>query len=134
VLGSLSLWLAGAFLFSVTNPLILLGGIGCIAYQCARAQIRQRELQRLIARRRAAGCCVFCGTPADPAIAFCTRCGEEPDPDSSRLERVARMINRRNNAAHARAILTPQPPAASAAAREQAMLARRQASQRRHTG
>jgi hypothetical protein len=123
----LALWILGAFIFSVINPLILLAGMAGIGYQCARAIIRQRERARHIARRRAEGCCIFCGAPANPELSFCESCGEEPDPDSARLDRVAGVVRTRNNAPQARAALTAKPETASTAAKEQALLARHHA-------
>lgn len=126
LLGSgVSLWLLVVIILKAVNPLVLLVGFVGLCYYAALGYQKQLERARLIASRRADGLCIHCGYPADPRMVHCANCGEEPDPDTSRLGRIAGMSVSNTDKARTRASLTPAAPTASAKMKEQALLARR---------
>ena len=118
-------WLAFVVVLSAVNPLIVLAGMLTLLYYGGRGYIQQRQRRRLIAGRRAAGRCIHCGAPARQGWAVCPSCGREPDPDDALLKRVGGVPRSAQSKARARAALTPERPTASAAQKEQALLARR---------
>lgn len=120
----MTLWLGVVLVLSAVNVLVLLLGIGVLAYFAVQGYLKQREKMRLIAARRAAKLCIHCGHVIDPALAFCEGCGEDPDPDLNRLRRVASAGGHRRRD-HLRSVLKPDPPTTSAQKKEQALLARR---------
>jgi hypothetical protein len=122
---AIAIWIAIVVLLSALNIFIIIAGIGVVLYYAIRAQIQQRERNRLIAFRRENRCCIHCGQPANPDDAFCENCGEEPNPEVARMHRVANMARNTESAARARAKLTPAPPAATVKAKEAALLQRR---------
>jgi len=129
--GSLILWVIGAVIFSSINPVVLLVGAIAIVYQCAKGFIHQQQRNALVAQRRASGECIHCGEPFKPNELECSNCGMEPNPEGARLSRVAAVVSNRKNAARARATIGRQNPNASVAQKEQALVARHHAAQRR---
>ena len=125
------MWLSLAFILSVVNPVVILLGVIVLGYHCVRGYIKKREHDRLVAWRLAEGLCIYCGTAINPEFAYCESCGEEPDPQSARLERITAIIKNPLRSGHARAVLRSQPPAVTAAQKEQALLARHHGRQRR---
>ena len=132
-IGGLALWVAVGFLFSLTNPLVLLIGAIAITYQCAKGYMQELQRTALIQHRRANQLCIHCGEPFKPNELECSNCGGEPNPEGARLNRVAAVVHNRKNTPKARSTIKGQSPTASAAAREQALIARHHAGQsRRH--
>lgn len=126
LLGSgVSFWLLVVVILKAVNPIVLLLGFVGLCYYAAVGYQKQLERARLVASRRAEGLCIFCGYPADPRMVYCANCGEEPDPDTSRLGRIATTSRSNTDKARTRAALTPTAPTASAKMKEQALLARR---------
>jgi hypothetical protein len=129
---AIAIWIAVVVLLSALNIFIIIAGIGVVLYYAIRAQIQQRERNRLIAFRRENRLCIHCGQPADPDAIFCENCGEEPNPEVARMHRVASMARGPDSAARARAKLTPAPETATVKAKEAALLQRRQRFGNRH--
>jgi hypothetical protein len=126
LLGSgITLWLLVVIVLKAVNPFVLLVGLLGLCYYGALGYQKQLERARLIARRRADGCCIHCGHPADPRMVYCAECGEEPDPDTSRLGRISTGQRSASDRERTRAALSPAPPTTSAKAKEQALLGRR---------
>jgi hypothetical protein len=132
--GAMFLYVGIILIFSFFNPLVLLLGVFATAYQVAKGYLQDRERSRIIASRRAGGCCIHCGQPADPKLAFCGNCGEEPDPAGARLRRVSSIINTRKNVPRSRSILTKEAPSVGASRKERALLARSQWRQKSSRG
>lgn len=128
LLGSaIAAWMLVTVVLKAVNPIVLLLGFLGLCYYGAVGYGKQLERQRLIARRRLEGCCIYCGYPADPQSVYCLHCGEEPDPDGARTGRVLSQVRTAADKARTRAALKPPPSTASAKAKEQALLARRRA-------
>jgi hypothetical protein len=126
LLGSgVSFWMLVVVILKAVNPIVLLLGFLGLCYYAALGYQKQLERARLIASRRAEGLCIHCGYPADPRMVYCASCGEEPDPDTSRLGRIAGSERSRADKARTRAALAPAPPKESAKLKEQALLARK---------
>ena len=123
-LGTVVIWFLAVLVLSTLNPVILILGIGAIVYRIIEALLRQRERNRLIASRRAMRVCLHCGEPYDPNAVFCENCGEEPNPDEAILKRVAQIYRSDQQVQHARAVLGATAAPATAATKEQALLAR----------
>jgi len=124
-ISAMAVWLGALAILSAINPVILLIGLIALGYYSTLGYVKQLERRKLIARRRADGLCVHCGHPADYELALCMHCGREPDPDDAQLKRVGQAPRSSRDKARARQNLTPKPPTASAAMKEQALLARR---------
>ena len=129
--GAIALWMIIVFTMSAMNPLILVAGMGVIVYQAAKGIIKDREKRRVIATRRMEGRCIHCGELAGEGVEMCLNCGEEPDPDSTRLKRVQAVTQSLKRTERLRETLAPPPPSAVAAQKEKALLARRQKAQGR---
>ena len=129
--GAMVLWLLVVLLLSVVNPLVVLLGLAVLGYFSGRGYLQQRARQRLIASRKAAGLCIHCGHVIDPGLAFCEGCGEDPDPEGNRLQRVASAPGGKQRKDHLRSILKPPPASSIAQQKEQALLARRHRKQNR---
>ena len=123
--GTMLAWLLVVVLISAVNPLVLLLGIGVLAYFSLRGYLQQRAKLQLIAARRKANLCIHCGHVIDPGLAFCEGCGEDPDPDRNRLQRVASAPGGKQRKEHLRSVLKPDAPTTVAQKKEQALLARR---------
>jgi len=117
-------WLVVVVVSSVLNPFILILGLVAIAYQVARGHLTVRQKRLLVEARREDGRCIYCGMPANYDTAYCENCGEDPDPERTRLDRVASMASQERRGARVRAAMTPESHAASAKKREEALLAR----------
>ena len=117
-------------ILGAVNPLLLGAGMLALTYYGGQGYLKRRERALLISKRRAAGLCIYCGAVADPQHAFCLRCGEEPDPDAALLKRVAEAPRTAQGKARTRAALTPAPPTAAMAKKEQVFLARRHRTKR----
>lgn len=126
-IGAMGTWFALVTVLSVVNPLILLVGLVALGYYCALGYIRQREHKRLVTRRRMAGQCIYCGEPADLDLAYCPRCGREPDPDDAQLKRVINATRTDADKKRARESLKPPPQAVVMRSKEQALIDRRRA-------
>jgi len=124
-IAALMAWLLIVILISAVNPIVVLLGIGVLAYFALRGYLRQRAKLQLIAARRAANLCIHCGHVIDPGLAFCEGCGEDPDPDRNRLQRVASAPGGKQRKEHLRSVLKPDAPTTVAQKKEQALLARR---------
>jgi len=122
---AVALWLTLVAIFSVFNPIILILGILVLGYYALQGHLKQRERARLVVQRMAEGRCIHCGAIVIPEMVYCPRCGEEPNPDSSRLKRVAEVPRTAQSKARTRDALAPKPSAASAAQKERALLSRR---------
>jgi hypothetical protein len=126
---ALACWFVLLTILSLINPVILVIGLIVLGYYCALGYLKQRERNRLIARRRMEGKCIFCGAVADYDLAFCMNCGNEPDPDDAQLKRVAHAPRAGNVQQRARAALKPPSPAETARQKEQALMSRRRTAQ-----
>jgi len=118
-------WIAVVLIISAFNPIVLLVGISILGYYWAKGYIKTRERKKLIIARRVAGCCIHCGQVIDPQYAYCQNCGEDPDPETSLLKRITTAPRGLGSADKARKALKPESIAASAARKEQALMARR---------
>jgi hypothetical protein len=124
-------WMAAVCLLMSINKLILFVGIAAILYRILEAILRQRERERLIAHRRAAGVCLHCGEIYDPSAVFCQTCGEEPNPADALLRRVAQIYRSTQDIARTRAVLG-KSAASPLSAKEQALITRRQGQKLTH--
>jgi hypothetical protein len=124
-------WLVVVVLLSAVNPFILLLGLAAIGYQVAHGVIKNRAKRALVDQRKADGRCIYCGEPANYDLAYCANCGEDPDPERTRMDRVASMAQQESRGARIRAALNPESHAASAKRREQTLLARSRSKPRR---
>jgi hypothetical protein len=125
-IGAVSVWMLFVLILSAINPLIIFLALGAVIYRVVEALLRQRERNRLIAKRRMEGRCIHCGEIFDPQSILCGECGEEPNPEEALLRRVAEIFRTPEDMARARAILMRKGGVASASAKESALLARRQ--------
>ena len=117
-------WFGAVLILMWVNPIILVIGLAAIVYRIVEAVIRQRERDRLIAVRRAKGLCLHCGEIYDPNAVFCDTCGEEPNPDSAILKRVAQIYRSQQDIGRTRAVLGRSATPATASSKEQALIAR----------
>jgi hypothetical protein len=117
-------WLVIVAVLSAVNPFIVMLGLAAIAYQVAHGYMKNRQKRLLVEARREDGRCIYCGLPANRQTAYCETCGEDPDPERTRLDRVRSMAGQEKRAARVRSALTPESHAASAKQREQSLLAR----------
>ena len=104
--GAVIVWVVLTAIFSVVNPVILVFGLLGLSYQAARAYIKARQRMKLIETRRAEGKCIHCGEPINKDLTYCEECGNEPDPMSTQLQRVASTIQQQKKVGHARQVLT----------------------------
>jgi hypothetical protein len=126
-------WLVLVVVLSAVNPLIVMLGMVAIGYQVANGWMKNRQKRLLVEARREDGRCIYCGEPANYELAYCETCGEDPDPERTRLDRVASMASQEKRGARLRAAMTPESHAASAKRREQSLLARSQTRRNRPT-
>ena len=131
VAGAMACWFAILLLFSVLNVMVLVVGTLVLAYYAAKGYMKIRQRALLVATRRLEGRCIHCGQIADPQYAYCQNCGEDPDPDATVLKNISNVPRSAGNAAKARTALRPESLAASAARKEQALIARRRSVQQR---
>jgi hypothetical protein len=124
-IGAMLSWFLMMTMLSLINPVILIVGLIVMGYYSALGYIRQREHKRLVMRRRMDGQCIYCGTPADYDLAFCAKCGREPDPDDAQLKRVAHAPRGDGIKQRARDSLKPPPAATAMKSKEQALIDRR---------
>lgn len=130
--GAVAVWLSFSLVLTQINPVVLLLGVGVIVYYAIKGYLKQREVRRLIAERRAQGLCIHCGHPADPLQGVCLHCGEEPDPDAMQVQRVQAVVAKGASGSKMRAALRQESLAKSASRKEAALLRQRQ--QRRPSG
>jgi hypothetical protein len=123
------IWAIVAAVASFLHPIVLFIGFAVLAYQLLRGYIQQRERKRLIEYRREEDLCVRCGEPIDHTRATCLACGQEPDP--AQLKRIASVVTNRDDYTRSRSVLTPQRTTATAAQKEQALVAKRRQRQGR---
>ncbi len=126
-IGAMLTWFLLMAVLSTVNPLILVIGLVAAGYYCALGYIKQREHKKLVIQRRMAGLCIYCGTPADLDLAYCPKCGREPDPEDARLKRVINAPRSEGDKKRARESLKPPPNKATMRAKEQMLLDRRRA-------
>ena len=125
IFGALFTWLFVGMLLSTVNVFILiLGLIGVFVY-ATQGYIEGRKREHLRAQRRKDGLCIHCGMRFNPGMEMCDHCGEEPDPLSTQLQRVAGIARNRGNTERARAVIKSETLTATAARKEQALLAKR---------
>jgi hypothetical protein len=122
----LLVWMVVVLVLSAVNPVILLLGLGTLAYYCVKGFLRQQEARRLIEHRRANGLCVHCGEPADPAQGVCLNCGEEPNPEVMQLQRVQAVVAKGADANRMRSVLKQEGLSVAARRKEAALLRDRQ--------
>jgi hypothetical protein len=123
IIGAIVFWGGFIFILTLINPLVLLIGFIAIVYQCGRGFVHERERNRIIAQRQKEGRCIHCGESVPKYHVICLACGNEADPSSTRLRRVASIVGMRKSPAHMRAVLTREAPSASASRREKALIA-----------
>lgn len=125
IFGALFTWLAVGIVLSVVNVFVLVMGlIGVIVY-ATHGYIEGRKREYLRADRRKNGLCVHCGMRFNSSMEMCDHCGEEPDPLSTQLQRVAGVARNRRNVDRARAVIKSESLTATAARKEQALLQKR---------
>ena len=124
-------WLVVVALLSAVNPFIVILGLVAIAYQVAHGWMKNRQKRLLVEARREDGRCIYCGLPANYETAYCETCGEDPDPERTRLDRVRSTASQEKRGARIRAALKPESHAASARRREQTLLTRSRGRPRR---
>jgi len=117
-------WLVVVMCLWAVHPIFLILGIGVVVYRGIEAYLKQRERERLIAFRRECGVCLHCGEVYDPHSVLCESCGEEPNPDSAILKRVAQICRSPQDVSRARAVLSRATGSNSAAAKEKALISR----------
>jgi hypothetical protein len=127
LIGIILLWVIVVLIFSFVHPVLVFIGMLVLAYQLARGYLQERERTKLIETRRAHGECIHCGFETEEKKGVCPNCGEEPDPTSARLRRVASIVHVRKNTPQARGVLGKGNPMSSVKQRENALIARRQA-------
>jgi len=127
LIGIMLVWVIVVLIFSFVHPMLLFIGMLVLAYQLARGYLQERERTKLVETRRAHGMCIHCGFETEEKKGVCPNCGEEPDPVNARLRRVASIVHVRKNTPQARGVLGKQNPLSSVKQREQALIARRQA-------
>ena len=132
LIGGAVVWIVLVMFLSFINPLILVLGIMAVMYRGAQAYLRQRERNKLIASRRAEGVCLHCGAVNNPDAPYCESCGEEPNPDSALLRRVAEIYRTPQDMARARAVLMRGNVGSSASAKEKALLSRHRTGKQTH--
>jgi len=118
-------WLGAGILLSTVNVLILvLGLIGVIVYG-TRGYVEGRRRGQLRWQRRKEGLCIHCGMRFNRSMEMCDHCGDEPDPLSTQLQRVAGVARNRRNVDRTRAVIKSESLTATAARKEAALLAKR---------
>jgi hypothetical protein len=134
-IGGIFAWGLMTAILKALNPWVVLAGMAYVTYYAVKEHIKQREAEKLVEGRKAAGQCVHCGEPADPRYLTCPHCGEEPDPQGLQVQRVAAIVRARKGASSGRTreVLTRTKATALAAQKEAGLVARRQAkTQRRY--
>lgn len=124
-LSAMAFWLLSALALSAINPFILVGGVAIVAYFGCSGFLRQREIDREFLRRRNNGLCLHCGERFDPRQTFCENCGQEPNPEAARRERVSTISRTPQSIERSKEALAQQARNADVRAKEQALLARR---------
>jgi hypothetical protein len=125
IFGALFTWLFVGMLLSAVNVFILvLGLIGVIVYS-THGYVEGRKREHLRGQRRQEGLCIHCGMRFNPSMEMCDHCGEEPDPLSTQLQRVAGVARNRRNVGRTRAVIKSESLTATAARKEQALLQKR---------
>lgn len=123
--GGLITWLGvGMFLSTVNVFLLIIGLIAVIVYG-THGYVEGRKREYLRAQRRKDGLCIHCGMRFNPGMEMCDHCGDEPDPLSTQLQRVAGVARNRRNVDRTRAVIKSESLTATAARKEQALLAKR---------
>ena len=124
--GALAAWIIVMAILSVTNPLIVVLGIAILGYRCAKAWIKQRERNRIIEERRAAGQCIYCGEIVENAnLGVCMNCGNDPDPSATQLARVASIVHGAKQTERARAVIKGESLGQIASKKERVLAASR---------
>jgi hypothetical protein len=106
VAGAVITWIGVVMIFTAVNPLILVLGMLALAYYAAKDHIKQKQRMELMAGRAMEGLCIHCGEPVDATLAYCPECGLEPNPDESRLKRVASTVSQAKRSQHMREVLS----------------------------
>lgn len=122
--GAVMAWVLAVTVLSVVNVWILLIGVVGSLWYTAKCIIKVREHEQLMALRIEQKLCIHCGAPIVPDVAFCQECGQEPNPDETRLKRIRGVMSNRKSDGRMRAALT-ETPQAVAARKERALLQRR---------
>lgn len=125
--GAIILWIGLVMLLSAVNMLVIFAAVLALAYFSIKGWLKTRIRQELIQYRIAHDLCVNCGEPASSDLQYCENCGMEPNPMIAESRRLTESTHRNANAAHARAVLKGEGMGASAARKEQALLAMRRA-------
>jgi hypothetical protein len=120
------IWMLIVLVLSALHPIIFVLGMLVLFYYAARGYLKNHAHQKMIEQRREEGQCIHCGEPADPDQTVCPHCGEEANPDAARSKWSTLTAKSPQDKARIRAILKPQSAASEAAAKEQALLSRRQ--------
>jgi hypothetical protein len=122
--GAVAVWIIIVLVLSVLNPFIVLAATGALGFYAAKGGITEYQRRAKIDALRKAGRCIHCGELYDPKSEICENCGDEANPEDTRLARVAAVARQNRNPAKARAALNQPPAGASAKQKEQALLAR----------
>lgn len=125
--GAIVLWIGLVMLLSAVNMLVIIAAVVALAYFSLKGWLKTRIQKELIQYRIAHDLCVYCGEPASTDLQYCENCGMEPNPVTAEARRLSDSTHRNANAAHARAVLKGEGMGASAARKEQALLAMRRA-------
>jgi hypothetical protein len=125
--GAIVLWIGAVMILSAVNMLVILAAVIALAYFSLNGWLKTRLREQLIQSRIAQGLCVYCGEPASSNLDYCENCGMEPNPVTAEARRLSDSTHRHANADHARAVLKGEGMGASAARKEQALLAMRRA-------
>jgi hypothetical protein len=125
--GAIFLWIGLVMVLSAVNMLVIIAAILALAYFSAKGWLKTRIRQELIQYRIAHDLCVYCGEPSSTNLEYCENCGMEPNPVTAEARRLSDSTHRNANATHARSVLKGEAMGASAARKEQALLAMRRA-------
>jgi hypothetical protein len=125
IFGALFTWLFVGILLSAVNVFVLVLGLVGVFVYATQGYIEGRKREYLRAERRREGLCIHCGMRFNPGLEMCDHCGEEPDPLTTQLSRVAGVARNRRNVDRMRAVIKQESITATAARKEQALLARR---------
>jgi len=125
IFGALFTWLFVGILLSGVNVFVLVLGLVGVFVYATQGYIEGRKREYLRAERRREGLCIHCGMRFNPGLEMCDHCGEEPDPLTTQLSRVAGVARNRRNVDRMRAVIKQESITATAARKEQALLARR---------
>lgn len=123
--GGLTTWLVAGMLLSTVNVFLLVVGLIGVFVYATHGYVEGRKREFLRAQRRKDGLCVHCGMRFNPGMEMCDHCGEEPDPLTTQLQRVAGVARNRRNVERTRAVIKSETLTATAARKEQALLAKR---------